>query len=111
MRHEAQMRHVGKDGTPQRAHLEAAAQRGHAGAQTALVGPPIPEALAYLWDWLFELDAARGVTMDGLAPLTYQDLDAWARLTDRHPEPHEVRALLYLDSVLRHPDAYKDEAA
>jgi hypothetical protein len=102
------MRAPAQDGSAVRAHLKAAARRGQAAAIAALEGPPIPEALAYLYDWILELDAARGwdVTATGAIAraLSYQDIDAWARLTDRQPEPHEVRALIRLDQVLRHPE-------
>lgn len=39
----------------------------------------------------------------GPAPITYQDVDAWARLMDRQPEPYEVDALMKLDSAMRNP--------
>lgn len=40
--------------------------------------------------------------MVGLEPISYQELDAWSRLTDKHPEPYEVDALMKLDAVVRH---------
>jgi hypothetical protein len=43
--------------------------------------------------------------MSGLAPLGYEAVTAWARLTERTPQPHEVRALLALDAVMLFPDA------
>lgn len=68
----------------------------------------MPEALGYLHEWLLELFGRSGVSMDGLAPLTYSTIADWARLTDRRPQPHEVKALLHLDLVMRHPDAGKE---
>ena len=35
--------------------------------------------------------------MAGPNPLTYQEVQAWARLTQRHPSPDEVRLLMRLD--------------
>jgi hypothetical protein len=37
------------------------------------------------------------------APITYTDMDAWARLTGRSPEPDEVDALLWVTSVMAFP--------
>jgi hypothetical protein len=68
-----------------------------------LEAPPVPDAVQYLYDWLLELDAARGYDMNGPQLLSYREVDAWARLTDRQPQPHEVQALLSLDRVLCHP--------
>ncbi len=72
-------------------------------AQAELDGPDAPPALGYLLDWHHELYGRSGVTMDGLAPLSFATVDSWARLTDRAPLPHEVDALLVLDGVRRHP--------
>lgn len=82
-------------GEPRRKHLQVAARRGVAAAAAALAGPELPEHVAYLWDWYLELNAAR-------APghLTYVDIDAWARLTGRTPDPDEVRGLLELDACV-----------
>jgi len=42
--------------------------------------------------------------MSGLQPLTYAEIAAWAHLTDRQPLPHEVMALLTLDTEFRLSD-------
>lgn len=41
--------------------------------------------------------------MGGPAPVTYLDIEAWARLTDRRLEPHEVQALTEIDRAVRYP--------
>ncbi len=38
--------------------------------------------------------------MGGLAPLSYPVVESWARLKDIQLQPHEIDALLLLDSVL-----------
>jgi len=103
-----------EEGSTQQAHLEMAARMGHPGAEWAkrqLEEPEFPEELAYLWDWHTELSLARGEGFSGAAALTYTDIEAWTRLMDTHPEPHEVQALLILDAAIRHPgdDADDDE--
>src|SRR5690606_35023770 len=98
-----------KDGIPYRKFLEAAAKRGHPESIRKLEGPPVPAALAYLWEYFSELEMGRRVGMNGREPLTYESIDAWSRLLDHRVRPHEVRALMLLDQVLRHPDSFKEE--
>lgn len=105
--HEARMRQpADKDGkVSTRVALRATAKRGVASAIKLLESPPFPESLAYLWGWFLELERVRTYGMHGPDALTYQQIDAWARLTDRQPMPYEVDALLALDLVSRFPDA------
>lgn len=99
--HHAAANRPSSDGTTQRAHWEASARRGNPDALARLEGPRFPDALAYLHEWFVELSAARGEGVHGPAAITYQDIDAWARLMDRQPEPHEVAALTELDRAYR----------
>jgi hypothetical protein len=105
--HVAVLRKPDEKGFAQRAHLLGLVKRGRATAAQIemLEGPPFPDVLDYLWEWHVELVRTRNVGMNGAEPLTYQAIDAWARLTDRQPLPHEVEALLQLDAVTRHPEA------
>lgn len=48
--------------------------------------------------------------MSGLAPLSYQTVDAWSRLTETVIRPEEVRALMRLDAILLHPEAGAEPA-
>jgi hypothetical protein len=83
--------------------IEAGKSREAAKWEGKLEGPEMPEEVAYLWDYLLELDRARRYGFNGPEGLTYVDLDAWCRLTDRVLEPHEVEALMMLDMALRAP--------
>lgn len=47
--------------------------------------------------------------MNGFAPLSYTTIADWARLTDRTVRPHEVKALLALDRVMRNPPTETDD--
>lgn len=109
-RHEGRMRQPVEGSTgSQREHLAALVERmnspAHARLLKELDGPPFPEDLGYLWVWVMELDRARRVGPHGLEGFSYQEIEAWARLTDRDPQPHEIAALLDLDAVLRFPGA------
>ena len=66
-----------------------------------LIGPPVPEELEYLWVWHAELTRTREMGTYGPKALSYAEIDAFARLTDRNVEPHEVDALLQLDLASR----------
>lgn len=65
--------------------------------------PEAPRALRYLEKWHDELHGRSGATMDGLAPLSFSTIAHWAQLTHREPLPHEVDALILLDTARRHP--------
>ena len=101
---------VGKDGDggSTRAHLEAAAKKGNAVAIAKLAGPPYPAHLGYLWEWATELAGSRRYGMNGAEPIGYVEIEAWARLTDTRPFPHEVAALLAIDRVLCRPETFQD---
>ena len=109
-RHEALLRATGEDRATQRAHLEAAAAKGNATAAAALVPPPFPEALAYLWDIFDRLDALRRVGMNGLERLNASDLWAALHLFEWPLAPHEVDALMRLDLATLYPDLGTSDA-
>jgi hypothetical protein len=58
-----------------------------------LTAPDFSPALLYLWRWYDELSGQRG----GLEPLSHQELDAWARITQRQPSGWEVSVLRRMD--------------
>jgi len=47
--------------------------------------------------------------MDGLAPLSWGTIQAWAELTKQEPMYHEQIALMYLDAVRRDPPPEKND--
>jgi hypothetical protein len=98
----------GKSLGTERAHLEAAAKQGSTSAIADLTGPPFPEPLSYLYDWLHELHGRSGVGMHSVNVLTYTTIRDWATLTHRDVSAREVSALIVLDSVLCHPSESSD---
>lgn len=60
--------------------------------------PECPPALEYLWGWFLDIGSTRGGGY-GPAPITYPDIDAWARLTGNDPTPWEVRMLRRIDNA------------
>lgn len=70
--------------------------------------PSFPDELRYLWGWWTDLSSARGAGMSGPSPITYRDVDAYARLTGQVIRPVEVRALMQMDAAFRHPGDWED---
>jgi hypothetical protein len=107
VRHEARLNERGKDGVSAREHLEGrlrmALLMGKSPVIEGLDPPPFPDCLTYLRDWLFELHGRSGLGMSGAAPLSYATIEYWAKLNDITVQPHEVQALLVLDSVYLNP--------
>lgn len=62
-----------------------------------LDGPPMPELGAHLWSWFSQLHKARQ------GPITYSEIEAWARLTGNSPQAWEVQAIKEIDvAYLKH---------
>jgi hypothetical protein len=91
---------LGPDGSRQRDTWRHAADRGSKAAAAKLVSPPFPEALGYLWLWTLDLLGRSGFTDRGIVPLSYATLGWWSYVTDQHPTPREVRALMELDGIM-----------
>lgn len=81
-------------------------------AKAELAGPDCPEVFAYVWDWFRELNNARPHTISTLStaagmsstvatvPLSFTEIEAWAKLTGRWPlRPSEVELLRELDQL------------
>jgi len=83
------------DGHSLREHLEVAARQNDSIAEK-LIGPDLPELFADLWEGFIELDRARG---HGPSPLSYSDIESWARLTGRRLSTLELALLIELDRL------------
>lgn len=104
MRHEALLDKRDDKGVSLRATLELRASQGSSSAIADLTPPEFPDSLAYLLGWSHELVGRSGLGMSGFAPLSWNTLESWARLTERHPSPEECDALMALDAAFRNPD-------
>jgi hypothetical protein len=71
----------------------------NAAARAELEGPPCPPALAHVVRWFAELSSARGGSGFGANPISYAEIEAWARLTRRYPSSVEVALLRDVDSA------------
>lgn len=111
MRHESKLSEQATEDTTAAAHLAVRARRGSVYAATELAGPESSEAITYLRGWFIELARTRGWSMTGPNPLTYENIESWARLTGRSPEPYEVEALLEIDAAVRIEAASKKKGA
>lgn len=63
------------------------------------VVPDVPENGEYLWAWFQELSSGRGNNELGVLPLSWADMDAWARLTGNFPESWETAILRSMDGA------------
>jgi hypothetical protein len=75
--------------------------------------PQFPEAVRYLWSAYWEIRSRRGGNGFGVVPITWGDIDAFARLTGARLAPWEVKVITALDDLwLRSvsPSTSKDEA-
>jgi hypothetical protein len=71
--------------------------------------PPIPAEMSALWGWFLELSAARPGAFSGVSPITFEAIEAWARLTGARPRPEEVRLIRKLDDLYREVIAEKEQ--
>ena len=53
----------------------------------------------HVWHWFCELSAARGSTMGGFLPLSFTEIEAWARLYSVELQPWHVRAIRAMDTA------------
>jgi hypothetical protein len=63
--------------------------------------PPLPDALAYVWQWYGDLARRRSNSGFGANPIGWVDLDAWARRTQRDPTRYETDLLFAIDDIQR----------
>lgn len=85
-----------KDGSTLRENYE------HAERQTGkrlFDEPEPPEEAAHVWEWFWELDAARGGNGFGLNPLSWEEIAAWADLNGVRPEQMELRLIKAMDAA------------
>lgn len=68
----------------------------------ALASPksvPVPPGGALIWNWFMDLNAARTWHMNGPNPITYADIEAYARLHRWNLAPRHVAILRAMDAA------------
>jgi hypothetical protein len=89
---------VETDGATLRKHLESVeAQTGKRPAQ--LDGPEFPTGVEYLWEWYWQLRRHNGGNGFGPGPISWSEIDAWARRTGADPAPWELEVISELDAA------------
>lgn len=83
---------------PKRADFDEVEKQTGRTPPEAINPEPYPDALEYIWEWFGELSRTRGGGW-GPGPITYLEIDAWARLTSNSPEPWEVALIRKLDTA------------
>lgn len=59
----------------------------------------VPEAGLQIWRWFLELAAARSYHAGGPNPISFAEIEAWARLKRWPLEPRHVEAIRALDAA------------
>lgn len=96
MTREVELNRRQPDGSSLREHLAAARRQGMELA-AELEPLPLPDGAEYLVAWYGDLRSALGADLASPKPLSYTELDAWARRMEIDPTPTEVRLLFALD--------------
>lgn len=63
--------------------------------------PPLPEALAYLWQAFLRLHGRRGGNGFAINPISWPDIDAFTRHSGMRLAPWEVETIEELDNLYR----------
>lgn len=76
--------------------------------------PRIPAGGDLLWRWFGDLSRTRSIGIGGMSPITYSEIDAYARLHRLPIEPRHVATLIAMDRAFleaadlpRPPDGVK----
>lgn len=64
-----------------------------------LTGPPLPDALIYLWSAFVRLRRRKGSNGFAVSPIEWPDFDAFLRLSGVRLAPWEVSAIEDLDDI------------
>lgn len=100
-------------GATNREHYQAA-QKHSVRARQMLVDPVIPPGCAHVWTYFCELNEVRGGTTGPAGwvpnPISFTEIDSWARLTRRAPGPNEIAMLRCMDRLWLAGGGEVDEA-
>jgi hypothetical protein len=88
-----------KSGSSRRAHLRQVEKTSGKTPEELLENPELPEPVKHVWEWWYELHNARSAGGMGQSPITYLDIQAWAKMSRQEPTPWEVQALREMDKV------------
>lgn len=89
-----------KDGSRLIDHCEAvAAQKGDWPEEFPL--PEVPDYLAEVWEWFWELRESTGGGFGGPEPIAFAEMAAWNSLLIRNVKPIEVRLIRIMDAQYR----------
>lgn len=94
--HLGKMGQVQKDKRTLRQHLEMLAGRKPE-VRKEIDGPQVPQPVRYLVEYWYELGLGRGTGAWGPAPLTWQDIAGWARVTGTAVTGGEAVVLMRMD--------------
>lgn len=88
-----------EDGHTLREHLVAAWKQSGIKPQELKAVPVLPDLVAYLWSYYLKLHSRRVNYGWGHVPLSYLEVEAWARLNKLVLDPWELDAILEIDDA------------
>ena len=68
-------------------------------AKFGLEEPDIPAGWEVFWEWFWELSSGRGHTGFGPQPLSWQDMEAWARISGIELQPWQALVFRAMDQA------------
>lgn len=71
----------------------------------------IPDAGDYIWEWFWSLSGRRGFVDSGMLPLSFTEIDAWARRMRIRVTPDEIEVMTKMDDMMLATHAEEAEIA
>jgi hypothetical protein len=62
----------------------------------------VPFCAQHIFEWFWELHAARGSNGMGANPISYLDIQSWVNITGNIPTREEIKIIKRMDAVLMH---------
>lgn len=86
------------EGVSLRSHLEQEEKVTGVTPQELLM-PEFPDVASHVWSYFLSIHQGRSYGISGPNPVSYQDIEAWSRLTGWTLTPWELSAVKKLDAV------------
>jgi hypothetical protein len=68
--------------------------------QGAAITAELPPALSHIWVWFCDLSRSWTSYGHGLNPISFSEIDAWARVMQTNPTPWEIGLIRRIDAAV-----------